>query len=395
MPNNVPSAGPNPEDDNAPHQHMTTFAVALGVSGTLNYRSDYRSLSTLTGDFADIRTGVKNWPLWPDPLLDYSDATNYNNAKSIDDYWHTAVNGRGRFFSASNPTSVVQGLGDALAKIDSVLASGAPIGTSTLQPVAGNNFAYATSYQSGSWEGDLQASTIDLVTGTPSAPVWSAKALLGTKTFAACDNRKIYLMRGSAAFGNFTWNTDICPTGTPTGTLVTDLSAAEQAFFGPLNVSLLSQYPFMTDGTGATAAQQQEAKKPGYLVNFLRGQRGLEDFETNSLTKLYRHREAVLGDIVDSQPVYVKEPFASYQDAGYAAFKSGNAGRTPMVYVGANDGMLHAFYGTLDPNPALNRGQEAWAVIPSSVLPNMYKLADENYSRDGHQFYVDGTPVGR
>jgi type IV pilus assembly protein PilY1 len=149
----------------------------------------------------------------------------------------------------------------------------------------------------------------------------------------------------------------------------------------------------MTDGTAGTAAQQQEAQKPGKLVNFLRGQRGLENFATNSLTLLFRHREAVLGDIVDSQPVYVKEPFASYQDAYYAQFKANNLSRTAMVYVGANDGMLHAFYATLDPNPALKGGQEAWAVIPSSVLGNMYKLADDNYKRDGHQFYVDGTPV--
>ena len=224
---------------------MTTFAIALGVSGTLQYRPDYRSLSTVTGDFADIRTGAKNWPMWPDPLLDYTNSDNYNDPKSIDDYWHTAVNGRGRFFSANNPTSVVQGLGDALAKIDNVLASGAPIGTSTLQPVSGNNFAYATSYQSGSWEGDLQASTIDLATGAPTAAVWSASALLGAKTFAACDNRQIFVMRGSSPLGAFTWNTDVCPAGTPTGTLVTGLNAAEQAFFSALNVSLLSQFPYM------------------------------------------------------------------------------------------------------------------------------------------------------
>jgi len=391
MPNIVPSTGPGPEDDNAPHQHMTTFAIGLGVSGTLQYRADYRSTSTLTGDFADIRTGAKNWPLWPDPTLDYSNPDNYNNPKSIDDYWHTAVNGRGRYFAANNPTSVVQGLGDALAKIDSVVGSGAPIGVSTLQPVAGNNFAYSTSYQSGTWDGDLQASTIDLGSGAPSPAVWSAKALLGAKTFAACDNRKIYVMRGSAALGNFTWNTDICPSGTPTGTLLTDLTSTEKSYFDVVNISQLSQYPFMTDGTGTTVQQQQEAAKAGKLVNFLRGQRGNEDFETNSLTKLYRHRDNVLGDIVDSQPVYVQQPFAAYQDLAYASFKSTNASRTAMVYVGANDGMLHAFYATLD--TALNGGKEAWAVIPSSVLPNMYKLADENYKRDGHQFYVDGTPV--
>jgi type IV pilus assembly protein PilY1 len=173
---------------------------------------------------------------------------------------------------------------------------------------------------------------------------------------------------------------------------VTSLNATEQAFFGPLNVSLLSQFPSMTDGTGATALQQQAAQMPGKLVNFLRGQRANEDFETNSVDKLFRKRDAVLGDMVGSQPVYVKEPFASYQDNGYSGFKSSNAGRSAMLYVGANDGMLHAFYATtslLDPL----HGQEAWAVIPSAVLPNMYKLADENYKRDGHQFFVDGTPV--
>ena len=113
---------------------MTTFTIGLGVSGTLVYNPDYRSLATTTGDFADIRTGAKGWPLWPDPALDYVDFTNYNNPKSIDDFWHTAVNGRGRFFSANDPTTVVQGLGDALAKIDDVVASGTADSVSTLQP---------------------------------------------------------------------------------------------------------------------------------------------------------------------------------------------------------------------------------------------------------------------
>ena len=344
----------------------------------------------MTGDFADIRTGVKNWPLWPDPILDYTNPDNYNDPKSIDDFWHTAVNGRGKFFSASNPTSVIQGLGDALAKINDVVASGTADATSTLQPVAGNNFAYSTSYQSGSWQGDVEARLLNMTTGVPLPAVWSAKALLGTRTFAACDDRNIFLMRGGSTLVDFTWETQKCPGGTNSGGLVTSLNGAEQAFFGPLNVSLLTHYTLMTDGTAGSALQKQEAVKPGKLVNFLRGQRGNEDFDTNSLTKLFRHREAVLGDIVDSTPVYVGQPFANYQENSYATFKF--TPRTPMLYVGANDGMLHAFYATVDLTDA-NHGQEAWAVIPSAVLPNLYKLADDNYKRDGHQFYVDGTPV--
>ena len=54
------------------------------------------------------------------------------------------------------------------------------------------------------------------------------------------------------------------------------------------------------------------------------------------------------GDIVNGQPVYVKAPFARYQDAGYQAFKTANAARTAMLYVPSNDGMLHAFYAQTD-----------------------------------------------
>jgi type IV pilus assembly protein PilY1 len=63
---NVNAVGGGPEDDRAKHQHMTTFTVALGVSGTLAYDAQYKKATI--GDFADIRTGAKNWPLWPDPL---------------------------------------------------------------------------------------------------------------------------------------------------------------------------------------------------------------------------------------------------------------------------------------------------------------------------------------
>ena len=90
---------------------MTTFSIALGVSGTLTYQADYRDPATVTGDFAMIRTGAKNWPLWPDPLLDYSNPDSYNNPKSIDDFWHAAVDGRGRYFNGRDPSSVIQGVG--------------------------------------------------------------------------------------------------------------------------------------------------------------------------------------------------------------------------------------------------------------------------------------------
>ena len=403
--NNVPAIGSGTEDDNAPHIHMTTFVVGLGVSGTLEYRQDYRSTAVTTGDFADVRTGAKNWPVWPDPAINpsncmaggpYTDCSRYDDPKSIDDFWHTAVNGRGTYFSAKNPTSVVLGLGDALAGIAKRVASGSADGASTLEPVVGNNFVYAASYQTGSWQGDLEGFEINLATGALNTPhLWSAKTLLDARTSGACDNRDIYLVRPGADNNlvEFAWETNKCGSSTgPTTTLNDD----EKLVLG--NVSGLGQYGFMSDGTAGTENQRGDISgKNGFkLVNFLRGQRQYEGYEYNSPTKLFRARASVLGDIVDSQPVYVRKPFASYQDPGYDAFVAANASRTPMVYVGANDGMLHAFYaGTYVAPPGAPdplAGQEKWAIIPTAVLPKLYTLASSFYDSN-HEFFVDGTPV--
>ncbi|MDP3823444.1 MAG: PilC/PilY family type IV pilus protein [Burkholderiales bacterium] len=406
-PGSVPAIGGGPEDDRATWQHMTTFTIALGVSGTLNYRSDYRSSAAITGDFADIRTGAKSWPIWPDPAIDYSNQDNWNNARSIDDYWHTAVNGRGQYFSAGNPTSVIAGLSGALAGITARVASGSSAGASSLQPTAGDNFAFVASYVTSKWTGDVRAELIDLVTGVigtttidpltgavvPGAPVWSAQTRLDALTGLQCDNRQIFLLRAGATDNkvNFSWNTQACDaTMLPVGGATTGLNAAEQAHFTGANITVLSQYPSMTDGTAATV-DQRTAAAGANLVNFLRGQRGNEGFESGTANKLYRDREHVLGDMVNAQPVYVKGPFADYGDAGYQAFKTANAARTPMVYSAANDGMLHAFYaGTSVSDP--DGGREAWAIIPSAVLPNLFKLADANY-KNTHQYFVDGTPT--
>ena len=391
--NDVPSVGSGNEDDRVRWQHMTTFTIALGVSGTLNYRPDYKSGSVVTGDFAGIRTGAQNWPLWPDPLLNYTDKSLWNNPKSIDDFWHTAVNGRGTYFSAANPTSVIAGLADALAGISARLASGSAAATSNLEPVSGDNLIYLASYTTQKWHGDVQAKEIDLSTGAINPTViWSAQALLDARTRNACDDRNIFLFRQGATnnLTNFTWNTSLCDGAGNPGVLLPDgLNGPEQANFATLNVSLLSQYPSMTDGTLATADQRTPAAGAN-LVNFIRGQRGREGFVTNDAAKLYRAREHVLGDAVNGQPTYVRAPFSLYGDAGYAAFKSANIGRIPMLYVPGNDGMLHAFYaGTSAIDPL--GGKEAWSVIPSIVLPKLYKLADNNY-KDNHSYFVDGTP---
>lgn len=379
--NNVPSGGTTVESDSAKHQHMTTFTMGLGLSGTLNFQPDYK---TGTGDFTALRDGTKNWP-----------APKADDATALDDLWHAAVNGRGDFFSAANPDTVVSSLSAALAGVNARVASAAAAATSNLEPVAGDNFAYTASYKTLEWIGELEAKEINLVTGAVSTTaVWSAQAKLNSKVNQACDNRVIKVFRDSATgkLGDFTWNTFKCDkTGAPTGSPLTGLNASEQGNFGKTAVADFTQYADMTDGTGGTV-DQRTAAQDANLVNFLRGQRGLETFLPNDLTALYRSRTAVLGDIVNAQPVFAKKPFAEYKDDGYDAFKAGPAStRDPMVYVAANDGMLHAFYAGADTKDPLG-GEERWAFIPTMVLPTMYKLADNKYS-NLHQYSVDGTPV--
>ncbi|MDQ2762789.1 MAG: PilC/PilY family type IV pilus protein, partial [Pseudomonadota bacterium] len=249
------------------------------------------------------------------------------------------------------------------------------------------------------WTGDLQAFLIDPNTGAvgPTAQ-WSATTLLNSLVSNACDNRNIYLLDQSnvAAVNNlvnFTLNTSKCDAGgSPLAAMADGLTTvSELNGFSAANIGLLSQYSNFT-------VAQKAAATSSALVNYVRGQHGAEIVAT-SPTKLFRARSGVLGDIVDSQPVYVQKPFANYLDTGYSAFASLWANRTPMVYVGGNDGMLHAFDASINPPlPALPidplAGTETWAVIPSTVLPSLYQLADSAYvAPANHRFFVDGTPV--
>lgn len=111
-----------------------------------------------------------------------------------------------------------------------------------------------------------------------------------------------------------------------------------------------------------------------------------------------------LGDIINSQSQYVGRPAFGYGDASYAKFSSdynatsnttGRGDRTPMVYVGANDGMLHGFSATT--------GEELLAYVPGEMYRQrngrwiLSKLTESDYglnsSTNTHRYYVDGTPT--
>jgi type IV pilus assembly protein PilY1 len=113
-------------------------------------------------------------------------------------------------------------------------------------------------------------------------------------------------------------------------------------------------------------------------LNWLRGDTTLG----NDPTTGFRPRPmSILGDIVNSDPVYVGAPNSIILDPTYVAFREAKKNRPAMIYAGANDGMLHGFDAA--------SGQEKLAYIPSKTFPNLARLTSSTYT---HRFYVDGSP---
>jgi type IV pilus assembly protein PilY1 len=154
-----------------------------------------------------------------------------------------------------------------------------------------------------------------------------------------------------------------------------NLTSQEKTFFDN-KCSLWSQCSTLDPNT-----QVQAANSGNNLVNFLRGQTQFEG-------TLFRDRQFALGDSVNATPLFIGKPRLSFVDnvaPTYAQFaaRSSVQNRTPALYVGANDGMLHAFNA--------NTGQELWAYVPRMLMPNLFKLAEAGYATK-HVFYVDGAP---
>lgn len=344
---NVPGAG----RDTANHQHMTTFTLGLGINGTLTYAENYESCGS-TCDYPAIVQGTKTWPV---PSAD--------SPTAVDDLWHAAVDGRGVYYSAGTPQALASGLSKALSGVNARNGAGGAAATSTLAPVQGDQYAYVALYKTAEWTGDLQRRSISLTTGEiDTTPSWSAQPQLDSQTSLNGDSRAIYMRKGNSldAFN--------------VGNLASYITA-KNFDAGPANPNgALSQYStfdatLQTQSTGAIGAAN--------MIGFLRGQRGSEDVASNTY-RIYRSRTHILGDIVNSSPVYVNKPAFDYTEHGYSSW---SPSRSATVYAAANDGMLHAFDAAT--------GVERWAYVPTTVIPMLYKLADSNYA-NLHRFYVDG-----
>lgn len=338
------------------HQHMVTHTLGLGASGTLSYREDYDTATT--GDFQDIVRGKKDWP---DPI--YSPA-----AERIDDLWHAAVNGGGRYFSARSPESLANALSTSLSAIRAATGAAAASASSSQEPAEGDNLLFSSRYRTLYWDGELEAKRIILADGSLSDRTeWSAAAQLRQRVAAASDDRRIYVPSASGSTGlkKLSWD---------------ELSTDERKLFAGCTAA--AEFRFEQCAQLSDAERAQASGKN--LVDYLRGQFQYEDRPGNSL-RLFRQREQVLGAPINAQPVFVGPPAFRYADLNYGEFRDRVAANRPgSVYLAANDGMLHAFDAAT--------GRERWSFIPGAVLPKLWRLADNALSKN-FQYLLDGTPV--
>ncbi|WP_130620385.1 pilus assembly protein [Dyella amyloliquefaciens] len=340
-------------EDKAFWQHMVTFTMGLGFTPS----GITPATTTPSGDqIADIftwanGTSTPTWAKdfsWPVPAAD--------NINNIADLAHAAVNGHGGFYSATSPTAFTNGLAEALKRATERTGTGSSLAANSTQLQSGT-FAYQATYHTSLWTGDLMAYQIDSTTGTFALnPNWTASQMLPVAA-----SRNIYTYNPSSqAYLAFQMN----------GTTLPALSTGQLT------------------ALGSSASAQTD------MINYLRGDQSKEVSQKNGV---YRTRATPIGDIVNSQPVYVGAPTANQflgesfsAVSSYSTYATGAAAnRAGTLYVAANDGYLHAFNAST--------GVESYAYLPGAVITGgsatgIVDLSNKNYGADSlpHQFFNDG-----
>ncbi|MGD8292642.1 MAG: PilC/PilY family type IV pilus protein, partial [Desulfobacterales bacterium] len=329
---------PSKSCDTAKHQHMTTYTLSFGVTGTIDLTdmdgNGQTDSVTYEDDpcFGNANTPV---PAWPDPSA--------GDSEKIDDLFHAAVNGRGLFFSASNPQQLVDSMAEIIGDIRdpasgaSVSVNGEELGTDTV--------LYQARYISGEWIGEVLAFPLDQngnVLNAEDEILWNASDKL-ERLGVTWDNRRIVTYNGTDAGIKFRYNS---------------LSAAQQT------------------------ALDSDATQAERILEYIRGR-------TDNISALnFRYRTRILGDIVHSAPLLVGNSTEATNDSidnndnGVVDESGEMSGGT--IFAGGNDGMLHVFDA--------QNGWERFAYVPNLVFENLKDLTDPNYS---HRFYVDLTPYAK
>lgn len=257
------------------------------------------------------------------------------------------------YYPASSPAALVDDLNQILLSVQSGTLSTTSAAVNSTYLKTGSvefqaNFtSSATPYQD--WTGDVFEKALDPNTGAPTgAPIWSAAANLDVKANGTgwLSGRNIVtwdptLANNAGAGAPFQW---------------ASLGSAQQGLLQPADANGIAR------------------------LEYLRGNTALEKRNAGGI---FRNRSHLLGDVVNSQPIYVSTPNDAYFSSSYRKFVAANSTRTPMVYAGANDGMLHAFVAST--------GNEQFAFVPNAMFANLKSLTDPLYNQS-HRYFVDGPP---
>jgi len=282
-----------------------------------------------------------------------------------DPMWHTNSDTFGsnkrpdHYFSGGQADKMVAGLNSAFASIASqITGNTTAFSTTSATLTAANNLTYGSSYLQTNWTGDVIA------------------------------NQITYGVNGATFGNNIQWHAQTKLQAQTSRKIITAVSGVGT----PFEITNLSSTP----GYATFALVPDVATASQSSANFLNYLRGDQSLEVNaSGTGIYRKRAFLLGDIVDSKVNPVGPPNSQFSDSanpGYGSFKSTYASRNTVVYVGANDGMMHAFDGSA------TGGTELFAYIPSFVygtattapVNGLASLGDPYYT---HHYFVDATPL--
>lgn len=331
-------------------QHMTTFTVSLGLDGTVSYPN------------AQITAGTFNsWPLLPT-----GDLNGQESAKA-DDLIHAAVNGRGEFFNVKDPETFATSLGDALKAISASAKEGSAAAAAANSTSLNSGSAiYTAKFNSTDWSGVLESMPLTVNGAFDASGKW-------TSSIPSASLRTILSYNATTSSGIvFDW---------------ANLSNDQKNSLAPGSAVAL---PALPDATAVVAGQAR--------VNWVKGEK---PEAADAAAYDLRSRTNLMGDIVNSDPAY-----AGNNDMGFSRLSATLGGdtyknyvdtvkknRREVIYVGANDGMLHGF-NVKDSASGTSKapGLEIFAYVPSQVYANLTKLMARNYgdAKNPHRYYVDG-----
>lgn len=250
------------------------------------------------------------------------------------------------YFFAIDPNKLKDSLSEAFAGVVKTSSSAASVATNSTR-LDVDTVVYQARFNSEDWRGQLLAFQIES-DGSVGDPLWDAGDIM-----PADHLRDIYTLNPASGNGvTFEWS---------------NLSPAQQAALNTL-----------PDSTVDSLGSQR--------LDWLRG----DDAQEQRNGGVFRNRTiTILGDIINSDPYFVGKPDYRYHQlpdateaAEYVTFRNSAAyqARREMLYVGANDGMLHAFDA--------NTGAEQFAYVPNLVFEKLSALTEIDYA---HQYYVDGS----